>query len=559
MTLLNRPDRAICQELAKSNFTLSQVKAYNEPEYSGWASRRRRVTNILVWEFNWFVTSGNYLLRFAQKKASCRPIEIIYLPEAVVRRCCVAENCCVGQPFVLELVPVLHLVRGKETLVPVEPQEVHLSFENAEELCDTITFLANISARRGRTAAITFGPPAQVRHRIHVNAASEKKDFGLNLLPPAVRKWLLHQGITSAALAGNEATPMNCAKTLYQLQLQRGVVTNPPPIAKGIISEEQQETRKGAPSLVSLLEPQSVVLGPLLSDGDPESLFSDWERLDCGSQGEVFKAVRTLDGDKVAIKRITVGRGQKLPPSLVKEISLLKALHHPNIVTLHDCYRKGSHLFLVMELMDGGKLTDLLFPLEGERVVFTEAQLATLMREVLQALLCLHNSRCVHRDVKSDNILLSLRGEVKLGDFGFATLLTLPRGTRKTVVGTPYWMAPEVAGGRAYDSKADVWSAGILFLEMCDGQPPLMGLNPVRALLKISTGPPPAMKTAKRWSSLCRAFASFLLVKDPARRPSVDDALRHPFIVKKAEPTCQFLVTMLEMGKARIGDPPNDE
>ncbi|ESL08089.1 p21-activated kinase 3 [Trypanosoma rangeli SC58] len=549
MTLLNRPDRALCQELVRSNFTLSQVRAYNEPEFSGWMSRRLRVTNVFVWEFNWFLTSGNYLLRFAQKKASCHPTEIIYLPEAVVRRCCVTEECSVGHPFVLEIVPGLHFVRREEALVPVNPHEVHLSFENVEELCGAIAFFEKISARHVRTAAITFGPPARVGHRIHTRATREGNDVVPHLRPSAARKWLPHQGTTPAALRGNKAAAIDCANTLHQFELQRRVLTNVPHTAGGIISQGRRGNRGGPPAPMSRLEPQGVTLRSLLSDGDPEVLFSDWERLDGGSQGEVFKAVRILDGDTVAIKRITVGRDKKVLPFLVKEISLLKALQHPNIVTLYDCYRKDKHLFLVMEFMDGGKLTDLLFPSQGERVEFTETQLATLMREVLQALQCLHNFCCVHRDVKSDNILLSSRGEVKLGDFGFATLLTPAREMRRTVVGTPYWMAPEVAGGRAYNSKADVWSAGILFLEMCDGEPPLMGLNPMRALLKISADPPPVMKTANRWSSLCREFASFLLIKDPARRPSVDAALRHPFIVKKAKPKCEFLVPMLEQQK----------
>ncbi|EAN87292.1 putative protein kinase [Trypanosoma cruzi] len=549
MLTLNRRDKEICQELIRKNFTLSQIQSYNEPEYSGWVSRRRRVSNIFVWELNWLATSGNYLLCFSQKKDSCHPIKIMYLPEAIIRRCSMKEECCVGHPFVLEIVPCLHFVREEKGLFPVKPHEVHFSFENVEDLCGTIAFLAKISARHVRTASITFGPPTRVNHRIHLRAARGKNDFGLELLPLPMREWLLRQGITCAEMAGNETTALNCATTLYEVQMQRGMLEDLPPISEEGVTEKRYEDKAGVPPFPLPSENEGGALEPLLSAGDPESLFSDWERLDGGSQGEVFKAVRVVDGRKVAIKRITVRGDHKVPQSLVKEMSLLKALHHPNIVTLYDCYRKGKHLFLAMELMDGGKLTDLLIPSEGEPVEFTEAQLATLIREVLRALRCLHNARCVHRDVKSDNVLLSSNGEVKLGDFGFATLLTSPGGMRRTLVGTPYWMAPEVAGGKAYNDKADVWSAGILFLEMCDGQPPLMGMNPMRALLTVSTGPPPVMRTANRWSSLCREFASFLLVKDPARRPSVDDALRHPFIVKKAEPTCRFVATILQRRK----------
>ncbi|KEG07254.1 putative p21-activated kinase 3, partial [Trypanosoma grayi] len=528
MPALNCRDRAICQEFIQSSFTLSHVTPYNEPEYSGWISRRRCVADVLVWEFNWFVTSGNYLLRFPHKSECCHPIEIVYLPESGIRRCHTKEECCTGHPFVMEIVTHTHFIREEGEAVAVEPQAVYLSFDSAEDLCGCIAFLAKIATRHVRTAAITFGPPLKIDHRIHLNVKNSENNFGLALLPDMMRSWLLQQGLTAAEVVGNEEAVLGCAKTLYYYQRRQGVAANLPPVPEaGMGRGNRYESDENACGQCVVLSPEieSMKLEPLLSEGDPQLLYSHWERLDGGSQGEVFKAVRNSDGVTVAIKRVRVRRERKDLPALVKEVALLRALRHPNIVTLHDCFRKEKDIFLVMELMDGGKLADLLDPCDGPAVGFTESQLATLMREVLLALKCIHSARCIHRDVKSDNVLLSSRGEVKLGDFGFATRVSAPKGTRQTVVGTPYWMAPEVASGKVYNNKADVWSAGILFIELCDGQPPLMGVNPMRALLKVSTGPPPMIRTFKRWSSMCNNFASFLLVKDPAKRPSVDAAL----------------------------------
>ncbi|KAH9601591.1 Protein kinase domain [Trypanosoma melophagium] len=551
MPKLSYRDKKICETL-KDGITLDAIEAINEPEYTAWISRRRYISGVFVWEFNWFVTTGNFLLRFPKKNSYCCPIELVYLPDAIIRRCHMKEECSVGHPFVSEIVAHTHFVEEKGNFVPANDQAVHLAFENAEDMCGCMAFIAKIAARRTQTASIMFGPPLQVQHCIHLNAIHNETNFGVELLSKEIQDWLLQQGITRDEIKGYETTVLSCAETLYQYQQQIGIETNMPFIPSR--ENKTNENVRNEESKQEFLLPKDILnvkMESLLTKGDPQQLYSNWEKLDSGSQGEVFRATRKSDGIEVAIKRITIKRLRKELPALLKEITLLRALRHPNIVTLHECYKKGKDLFLTMELMDGGKLADLLDPIEGPRVKFTEIQLSTIMREVLLALKCLHHARCMHRDVKSDNILLSSRGEVKLGDFGLATLVSAPKGTRRTVVGTPYWMAPEVASGKAYNIKADVWSAGILFIELCDGKPPLMGINPIRALLKICTGPPPVMKSVKKWSELCQEFANYLLVKDPEKRPSVDDALKHPFIRMSEDSSCQFIVTILKERKKK--------
>jgi serine/threonine protein kinase len=130
---------------------------------------------------------------------------------------------------------------------------------------------------------------------------------------------------------------------------------------------------------------------------------------------------------------------------------------------------------MVMEYMDVGALTDLI----GEEPQFrmTEPEIARVACDVLTALAFLHAADRIHRDVKSDNILINSRGEIKLADFGRAAQLTDASPKRNSVVGTPYWMAPELIRGEPYDVKVDIWSFGIVLIEMAEGEPPYMDLS----------------------------------------------------------------------------------
>eukprot|EP01061_Rhynchopus_euleeides_P006792 TRINITY_DN15818_c0_g3_i1.p2 TRINITY_DN15818_c0_g3~~TRINITY_DN15818_c0_g3_i1.p2 ORF type:complete len:217 (+),score=65.69 TRINITY_DN15818_c0_g3_i1:547-1197(+) len=205
--------------------------------------------------------------------------------------------------------------------------------------------------------------------------------------------------------------------------------------------------------------------------------------------------------------------------------------------------RRGKKtLWIAMELMTGGKLTDVLDSKKGR---FPEEHVAYICKNVLEGLAYLHSMGRVHRDIKSDNILLGGKGTIKLGDFGFcASLSEGENQKRQTVVGTPYWMAPEVITGEPYDCKADVWSMGILALELCDGEPPLMEEPPMRALYIIVTQPAPSMKQPDLWSAQCRDFISQMLNKNPDQRPVASDLLNHPFL-QKATADGSFLDSML--------------
>ena len=173
-------------------------------------------------------------------------------------------------------------------------------------------------------------------------------------------------------------------------------------------------------------------------------------------------------------------------------------------------------------------------------------RLSPFVVQVLRGLKYLHDNGYVHRDIKSDNILLGPSGEVKIADFGFCAEMTGGMGSRhRSVVGTPYWMAPEVIRGQEYDNKVDIWSTGIMAVEMAEGEPPLLDLPPLRALFLIATQGPPRLKEHENWSADFRHFLERCLVKDPAQRANADELLAHRFLAKSL-PTTSFISDALK-------------
>jgi len=180
-----------------------------------------------------------------------------------------------------------------------------------------------------------------------------------------------------------------------------------------------------------------------------------------------------------------------------------------------------------MELMDSGCLTEVLD--HFDYLQMNEGHIARVCMEVLKALNHMHNMHCIHRDIKSDNVLLNSRGEVKLADFGFSCQLTKEKEKRTSVIGTPYWMPPEIIGGQEYGTKVDIWSTGIMIMEMTEGEPPYMDYPPLRALFLISTKGVPPLKEEEKWSPELVDFLSKCLIVEPTERPTALELLAHSF------------------------------
>jgi len=181
------------------------------------------------------------------------------------------------------------------------------------------------------------------------------------------------------------------------------------------------------------------------------------------------------------------------------------------------------------------------------RLRLTERHIASVCRETLRGLQYIHNLNRIHRDIKSDNILLGVNGEVKLADFGYAAQLTAQRIVRTTVVGTPYWMSPELIHGNNYDTKVDIWSLGIMCMEMAEGEPPYIDLTPLRALFMITTKGIPPLKEPQQWTAEFRHFLAQCLQTSPGERPSATALLNHPFLQKAA--SCTELIAPIGVAR----------
>ncbi|KAG6033410.1 hypothetical protein E4U41_006921 [Claviceps citrina] len=229
---------------------------------------------------------------------------------------------------------------------------------------------------------------------------------------------------------------------------------------------------------------------------------------------------------RVAIKEMDLDR-QPRKELIVDEIMILRESRHENIISFLEAFLSADNrrLWVVMDYMEAA-LNDII----DNNAEIPERHMATICREVCKGLHYLHSRRIIHRDIKSDNVLMDRSGHVKITDFGFCAKLTGPRCKRATVVGSPYWMAPEVVRHQDYSFKIDVWSLGIMAIEMAELEPPYIDEEPLRAIYLIATSGTPPLRNASKHSMLLKAFLARCLRVDAQQRASAGELLEHGFL-----------------------------
>lgn len=296
--------------------------------------------------------------------------------------------------------------------------------------------------------------------------------------------------------------------------------------------------------VVSFMQIEEIKEGLHIRESKPKEFYKFIRKIGKGCSSKVYLCKNKQSNEYVAIKKIKIPN-EKVKKQLVNEVLIAGSCSNSNIIQYHESFLYNSYLYVVMELMQG----NLSQFIEDNKGSISESLICLILREILRGLLLIHSNFRVHRDIKSDNILISINGDIKIADFGFSAQLTLEEDKRLTIVGTPCWMAPELFSDTGYGCKVDIWSLGIIALELANGEPPRINEETYKIMAMISALPPPQLDRPEKWSSYFSDFLTKCLDKDEKLRWSAQQLLKHPFLFVGSEESGQSVLRKWVKGR----------
>ena len=257
------------------------------------------------------------------------------------------------------------------------------------------------------------------------------------------------------------------------------------------------------------------------------------ERLGVGAFGIVYKVLKQTNNNIYVIKQVPLfGLSPKQISDVKLEAKILSSIKSIFIVRYYDSFEENNYLNIVMEYCDGGDLNQFIEKNKELNKLLDEELIWKFFLKITIGLATLHKSKILHRDLKSLNIFLTKELDIKIGDFGVAKILT-QTGFAKTIIGTPYYLSPELCDEQPYNDKSDVWALGCILYELCTFNHPFNAKCQASLILKILQNTPEPIN--KDYSENLQKLINIILDKNHLTRPSCSDILNMPFVLEKAK------------------------
>ena len=259
------------------------------------------------------------------------------------------------------------------------------------------------------------------------------------------------------------------------------------------------------------------------------SSMTDFEvlsKLGQGSFGIVYKVRRKIDKGVYVLKQINISQmNAKLRKEALNEVKILNSLNNSYIVRYHESFVEQNNLYIIMEFCEGGDLAQYIKQ-QGSKPL-NENKIWKFLIQICLGLAYIHQKKVLHRDIKSMNVFLSKQEDVRIGDLGVAKILADTGNFAHTMIGTPYYLSPEMCEEKPYNSKSDVWALGCVIYEMCTKRHPFEATNQAALIMKIINGKYPPIPTTYYSAELIE-IANLCLIRDYKKRPSANTLLTKP-------------------------------